>query len=177
MASRKLQKQIWREMRRISENVPPELLANLMTKEKLSPTLNEVITRAMGDPNVELTVEQRARFQALIDGGYLDREVDVVNPDAEAALSAYYEAEIAYAVKIGRLPKEAPIPDFILKKGKKHAKRQAARLKELFSPEEDAGGDEARNAPDDTLADRERGPHDPDVQGPGEPGAGEGEAR
>lgn len=177
MASRKLQKQIWREMRRISENVPPELLANLMTKEKLSPTLREVITRAMGDPDAKLTVEQRARFQALIDGGYLDREVDVVNPDAEAALNAYYEAEVAYAVKIGRLPKEAPIPDFILKKGKKHAKRQAARLKELFSPEQDQGDDQARDATDDALADSERGPDDRDVPGPGEQGAGEGEAR
>ena len=177
MASRKLQKQIWREIRRISENVPPELLKNLMTKEKLSPTLNEVITRAMGDPNVELSVEQRARFQALIDGGYLDREIDVVNPDAEAALNAYYEAEIAYAVKIGRLPKDAPMPDFILKKGKKHAKRQTARLKELFSAEESAGPDAPGDAADHALADSERGPDDQDVPGPREPGAGEGEAR
>lgn len=177
MASRKLEKQIWREMRRIAENVPSELLKNLIKKEKLSPTLREVIDRAMGDPNAELTVEQRARFQALIDGGYLDREVEVVNPEAESALDAYYAAEVAYAVKVGRLPKEAPIPDFILKKGKKHAKRQAARLEELFSSEESAGPDAPGNAPDDAVADRERGPHDPDVQGPGEPGDGQGQAR
>lgn len=136
------QKQINRELARISRNVPVELIRKLTKKEKLAPTIEEVIKKAMSDPTIEITPEQRQRYQNMIDAGVLDREVEVLDPEGEAAISAWYDAEIALAVKLGRLPKEAPMPDFIKKKGIKHAKRQQESLKKLFSPDEDSEGSE-----------------------------------
>lgn len=176
MSSRKLQKQIWRELKRISENIPSELLENLMKKEKLTPDLKTLVQKATGLPESEITPEQRERFQVLLDSGYLDREVDVLNFDTEELISQYFEAEIALAVKAGRLPKEAPLPDFIKKKGLKYARKQKRRLEELYRA---ASGDE-EDAPlsdsDDARSDREREHSDRVPSSPSEQGAGQGEA-
>lgn len=153
------QKQINRELTRISRNVPEELIKNLMSKEKIAPTIKEIIGKALG-PDIEITEEQRARYQNLIDSGVLDREVEVLNPDTESAISAYYDAEIALAVKLGRLPKEAPMPGFIKKKGIKYARKQRNRLEQLFSADEDSEGSESSDDKEDAGTDSARNSDD-----------------
>lgn len=150
MAKRIGQKAIIRELKRISEGIPAELLTGLMEKKKIAPTIKDLITQAIALPDGvhDMTPEKRQRFQNMIAAGVLDREVDVVNPTAEAAIAAYYEAEIALSVKIGRLPKNAPMPSFIRKKGIKYARKQRERLEGLYSAE----GSAEEGAPD---ADRE----------------------
>lgn len=127
-----------RELRRISENIPVELLSKLMKKELLAPTVKKVFEKALEDDTI--TQEQRDRFRTLLASGTLDREVEVVDMSVEKLIDAYYEAEIALAVKLGRLPKQAPKLMLKNNKGKQYARRQAARLKQLFNPE--AGDDE-----------------------------------
>jgi hypothetical protein len=150
MTTRISQKQISRELKRISRNVPEELLKNLLKKEKVAPTITEVIKKAMTDPTIEITAEQRQRYQNMIDSGVLDREIEVTDPDVEKAISDWYDAEIALLVKQGRLPKEAPMPSFIKRKGIKYAKKRRESLKELFSPvegnEEGTSGDNREHA-------------------------------
>ncbi len=138
MAKRISHKAIMRELRRITENLPADLLKNLMKKETIAPTMKQVIEKALGDPNAEISPEQRQRFQNLLDAGVLDRQIEVIDRDGEAAIAAYFDAEIALAVKLGRLPQNAPMPDFIRKKGLQYARRQKRRLEQLFDSEERA---------------------------------------
>lgn len=112
-----------------------------MKKEKLTPDIKALVEKATGLPEDQVTPEQRERFQILLDSGLLDREVDVLNFDTEAAISAYYEAEIALAVKAGRLPANAPMPEFIKKKGLKYARRQKRRLEEVYRSASDSTQD------------------------------------
>lgn len=150
MASRKLQKQITRELRRITESIPADLLKNLMKKEKIAPTLKDLLKKGLKE---DITDVQRERFELILASGILDREVEVINPDSEAAIDAYLAAEIALAVKAGRLPAEAPQWSKLKAKGKKYARKQEARLRELFSPEADQGGSEEGTDPERADAD------------------------
>lgn len=143
MASRKLQNDTWRELKRITESIPRELLDSLMKKENLSPTIKHLFNKALTDKEVSatLTDEQRERFKLILESGVLDKQVDVLDFDTEKAIDAYLQAEIELSIRAGRLPKEAPQWAKLLKKGKKYAKRQNNRLKELFDPGENTEGD------------------------------------
>lgn len=146
-----------RELKRITENIPKELLEGLMKSEEVAPTLTKLLTKAIELPNGEMGMddEKRQRFKNMIAAGVLNREVQTIDRDKEKLIEEYFEAEIAFAVKMGRLPKEAPMPDFIRKKGKKHAKRQAERLRDVYQANAEApkGGD-AGDAGDHAQADR-----------------------
>lgn len=143
MAATKIShKKILRELKRISEGIPDELLKSLLKKQTIAPTAKKLIEEAIALPDDQITPEKRAHFQNLVDSGMLDREIEVVDPDGEKAISAYYDAEIALAIKLGRLPKIAEMPAFIKKKGLKYARKQQARVKELFDSEAQAGGEE-----------------------------------
>lgn len=148
MSSRVNQKKIVRELKRISENIPSELLATLMKKETVGSTIKGLLEKAIGlkDGEMEMSEEKRQRFKNLLDSGVLERQVDVINQDTEKAIDAYFEAELALAVKMGRLPKNAPMPDFIRKKGRKYARQQQQRLKELFNSDADRMAHEAEPA-------------------------------
>lgn len=143
------QKMIDRELQRIARNVPEELIKKLLKKESIAPTIDELVKKALAGEAGEITEEQRRRFENMRAAGVLSREIDVIDKDGEAAIDAWYEAEIALAVKLGRLPKEAPMPSFIKKKGIKHARKQQTRLKELFSAEEGAEVSEGSDNPQD----------------------------
>lgn len=177
MKRSKLEWSIRRELKRIQEGIPEELLVGLMKKEKISPTIKQLVEKALKLPEDQTTPEQRQRFQVLIDSGFLDREIEVLDHDKEKLLDQYFEAEIALSVKAGRLPKEAPALILKNNKGKNYDRKQTERLKELFSPDGSPDGDEASDDLQHPLADSERGPADRDVQAPEEQGGREGEAR
>lgn len=155
MAKQKIsEKKVLRELRRISEGIPEELLRSMMKKEIIAPTIKQLIEQAIKSGSPEITPEKLQRFQNLLDSGILDREVEVINNDTEKLISQYYDAEIALAVKMGRLPAKAELPAFIRKKGLKYARKQEKRLKELFSSEEDSKADSAEDTGNDTQPDR-----------------------
>lgn len=145
---------MWRELKRITDSVPQDLIRGLMKKEIIAPTARMLFGKALEDSSI--TPEQRERFQLILDSGVLDREVDVVDFDTEKAIDAYLEAEIALSVKAGRLPKEAPQWEKLKAKGKKYARKQQARLKELFDSERDSAGDAESDTGIDAIADSAR---------------------
>ena len=125
-----------RVIREIQERLPKELLMGLMKKEKQSPTLKVLVERALGKPDSEVSPEQKRRFRAVIDSGFLDREVEVIDYDVEKQIDAYFSAEIEKAVKLGRLPKDPERLELLNNKGHQYARRQRERIKRLADGED-----------------------------------------
>lgn len=174
MASRKAQKAMMRELKRITDSIPTELIKNLMKKEIIAPTAKALFGKALEDPSI--SDEQRERFQLMLDSGVLDREVEVVDFDTEKAIDAYITAELALAVKAGRLPKEAPEWDYLKRKGKKYARKQQKRLEEVFRAAQDSGDDASGDDREHAVADSERGDQREGDRGDGVDGTGQAEA-
>ena len=108
-----------RELRRISESIPKELLAKLTRREPAMPTIKEVATRAQTDPLV--SAKEKKRLRAILDSGILDKEVEIIDHDIERQISEHVEREIEKAKKLGRLPKVPP--KLLLKKVNKNVKK------------------------------------------------------
>lgn len=132
-----------RVLKQIQDGIPDELLRNLTKTELQAPTIKKVFEKALEDPNT--TPRQRRNIQAMLDSGKLDRTVEVLDHEVEKQIDAYYAEEIAKAVKLGRLPKEAPM-DHLKNKGKQYARRQEKRLRTLFTGE---ASDVVDNSPED----------------------------
>lgn len=118
----------------IQEGIPKELLENLTKTELQSPTIKKVFEKALVHPDT--TDRQRRNIQAMLDSGKLDREVEVLDHEVEKQIDEYYKTEIDKAVKLGRLPKEAPKLNNLKNKGKQYARRQEKRLRTLFVGED-----------------------------------------
>lgn len=135
-----MKKKHLRVLKQIQDGIPQELLRNLTKKEIQAPTIKKVFEKALTDPNT--TERQRRNIQAMLDSGKLDREVEVLDHEVEKQIDAYFEEEIAKAVKLGRLPKEAEKLDTLKNKGNQYVRRQEKRLRSLFMGEaSDVEGD------------------------------------
>lgn len=143
-----------RELRRISESIPAELLTSLMKKETIAPTIHEILRRGLLESDEVVTPEQKNRFRLILESGIADREIEVIDGDVEKLIDAYVTAEVDLAVKLGRLPKKAPQMKLTNNKGKQYARRQAARLKTLQDPSSDTQISEGSNTEEDAGADR-----------------------
>lgn len=130
-----MQKKHLRVIQEIQKRIPQELLSKLMKKEIQSPTMKKVIEHALTLPDSEVSPLQKRRYRAALDAGLLDREVEVIDPEIEKQIDEFMTREIDLAVKLGRLPKEAPKLKTLTKKGKQYARRQHKRLKDLFTGE------------------------------------------
>jgi len=146
-----------RIIREIQERIPKDLLNNLTKKELANPAAKKVIETALADP--ELPQKKRRRYQALMDAGYLDQMVEVIDPEVEKKIDEFMTKEIDLAVKLGRLPKEAPQLETLTKKGKQYARRQHARLKALFTGKD---SDVADDQEDDSKDESEHSPRQDD---------------
>lgn len=95
-----------KEIERINKNIPKELTDNLIKKELAYPVLRELAMKALNDPEVAHLVseEDRANYQAMLDSGYLDEMIDVVDPEIEKKIDEYLDIEFEKARKLGRLP-------------------------------------------------------------------------
>lgn len=140
----------------IQDGIPRELLMNLTKKEIQAPTIKKVFEIALTKPDDEVTPRQKRNIQAMLDSGRLDREVEVLDHEVEKQIDAYISTEIEKAVKLGRLPKEAPMLNSLKNKGIQYAKRQERRLRSEFLGE----ADDVAEAP----------AHDQDVEGSNSPG-------
>lgn len=128
-----MRKKHLRIIKQIQEGIPQELLRNLTKTELQSPTIKKVFEKVLVHPDT--TERQRRNVQAMLDSGKLDREVEVLDHEVEKQIDVYFEVEIAKAVKLGRLPKEAEKLDTLKDKGNQYARRQEKRLRTLFTGE------------------------------------------
>lgn len=90
---------------RIQNSIPKMWLDNITHKEKPGGVALEIIEKALVDPEVSEEVKQKCRL--MKDSGYLDKEIDVENPQYTKLIDEYVEREIKKAVKRGELPKKA----------------------------------------------------------------------
>lgn len=154
-----------RVLKQINEGIPQELLRNLTKTELQSPTTKKLFELALTKPDDEVTPRQKRNIQAMLDSGKLDREVEVLDHEVEKLIDAYLGEEIAKAVKLGRLPAEAPM-DHLKNKGNQYVRRQEKRLRTIFTGED---SDVVDTTPED-QADQEQHPKpqiaDPSVSRP-----------
>lgn len=119
---------IERELKRIQENIPKELLSGLTTTQDAYPTLKNVIGLMMKDGTV--SEETKKKYQAIMDSGILNATEEVVDTDIEKKISDYIDAEIKKAIKLGRIPKPKKEDSIInyKKKIKRNAKRKNSKV-------------------------------------------------
>lgn len=143
----------------IQEGIPQELLMNLTKKEKIAPTARILFEKALKEPDDVVSPRQKRNIQAMLDSGRLDREVEVLDHEVEKLIDEYYKTEIDKAVKMGRLPNEAPKLDLLKKKGIQYAKRQEKRLRAEFTGKSDDVDDAAEGSEEDEASNPPRPNH------------------
>ena len=113
-----------REIRRIAETIPEDLVKNLLV---LKPSYNatlEMIDKALAEP--DLNPKLRRRLTLIKDSGMLDAKELVTDAAIEEKLEAWWDEEIQLAIKEKRLPKPkkgSGSLEEIKKKGQQYARR------------------------------------------------------
>ena len=153
-----MKKKHLRVIREIQDRIPRELLMTLTNKELVSPTVKKVFELALTKPDSEVAPRQKRAIKAMIDSGRLDREVEVIDKAVETEIDHFISEEIAKAVKLGRLPQEAPKLKTLKKKGNQYARRQEKRLRTEF-------GVEANDVANDQKNDQNHEPQHPPREG------------
>ena len=131
-----MRKKHLRVIKQIQDGIPQELLRNLTKMELQSPTTKKLFELALTKPDDEVTPRQKRNIQAMLDSGKLDREVEVLDHEVEKLIDAYLQEEIVKAVKLGRLPKKAPVLESLKNKGNQYVRRQEKRLRTIFTGED-----------------------------------------
>ena len=90
-------------LKRIQDSIPTEWLNKLVKKVPVAPTIKMAYERAVKDPDVSDELKRKA--QIILDGGYLDRETQVVDKRYENYINKFIDKEIELAVRRGELPK------------------------------------------------------------------------
>lgn len=127
-----MKKKHLRVIRDIQDRIPRDLLMRLTKTELVSPTVKAVFELALTKPDSEVSPRQKRAIKAMLDSGRLDREVEVIDKEVEIVIDAFIGEEIEKAVKLGRLPKEAPQMKALQNKGTQYARRQEKRLRAEF---------------------------------------------
>jgi hypothetical protein len=89
---------------RIQNSIPKEWIDNASTIKPMSPTLVEMIERALVDP--EVSEETKAKCLTIKNSGYLEKTISVDNPKFTKLIDDYVMREIKKSVKRGELPKK-----------------------------------------------------------------------
>jgi hypothetical protein len=144
-----MKKKHLRVIRMIQEKIPKDLLLNLMKEVDEAPTIKKVMELALTKPDSEVSPTKKKNIRRLLASGRLDRKVMVLDHDVEKQIDIFLQEEIDLAVKLGRLPKEAPTLELLNKKGQKYARRQERRLRREFLGEGSDVVDGAEDTPKD----------------------------
>ena len=155
-----------RVIQEIQRSIPRELLDKLMRKEIQAPTMIKVLRDALNLPDTEVSPRKKRAIQALLNSGKLDREVEVIDSEVEKVIDAFVSEEIDKAVKLGRLPKKAPMLESLQAKGTRYARRQEKRLRREFGVEGGDVDDEAQDDQDDEAQHQTRTPHNIPIPAP-----------
>jgi hypothetical protein len=86
----------------IQKSIPTEWTSTVTKREALAPTIIETLKLALTDPDV--SPETKAEAKALLDSGYLNKEIDVEQVEVAELINAYVEKEIIKAVVLKKLP-------------------------------------------------------------------------
>ena len=89
-------------LKRIQDSIPVSWLENLIEKKPVAPGMKEACERAVKD--MAQSEETRRKAQVLLDSGYLDKTMEVVNKYYENLINNFIDKEIGLAVKRGELP-------------------------------------------------------------------------
>lgn len=92
-----------KELRRIQESIPKDLLDRLVVKRSVTPTMAKALSLFLH--RKDLTPEQREKAQALKDSGILNQKEEVVNQSVQKKIDRYVSEEIEKSIKAGRLSK------------------------------------------------------------------------
>lgn len=155
-----------RVIKEIQSRIDPELLKKLTKMEKVSPAVKEVFEKALLKPDSEVSPRKKRAIRAVLDSGKLDREIEVLDRVVEQEIDAFFTAEIDKAVKLGRLPKEAPKLEALTKKGTQYARRQEKRLRAEFGAEDRDVADTAEDDQDHKAQHQPRSSDNPFVPVP-----------
>ena len=149
-----MKKKHLRIIKQIQEGIPQDLLKRLTKTELQSPTIKKVFEKALVDPAT--TERQRRNIQAMLDSGKLDKTVEVLDHEVEKLIDAYLAEEISKAVKLGRLPAEAPKMEGLKDKGLQYARRNEKRLRTLFTGKSEDVDDSTKEDQGDTGSDSQQ---------------------
>ena len=140
-----MKKKHLRVIREIQERIPRDLLMSLTKMEDQSPTVRKLFQKALEKPDSEVSQRQKRALKAMLESGKLDRTVEVIDKEVETLIDEFITEEIAKAVKLGRLPAEAPKLNTLSKKGNQYARRQEKRLRTEFGVESEDVESEAED--------------------------------
>jgi hypothetical protein len=100
-----MKKATLRELERIQKSVPKEWIDNITHEVKTAPISEEIMRRAMDDPNVDEAT--RKKMEHIVKSGYFDNMLQMeVDPVTEAKINNYVDEQIAKSIKMGRLPEQ-----------------------------------------------------------------------
>lgn len=132
-----MKKKHLKEIERINKLIPKELLDQVTMKVPASPISKIIIQNALRDAqSYEVEVEKsiwnpfnwfakkeykmiwkvdgieidKAKYQAILDSGELDRTIEVVNPETEKKISEFLDIEFEKSRKLGYLPPVQKMP-------------------------------------------------------------------
>lgn len=116
-----------KELDRIGESIPKELLNRLIVQRYAAPAIRKVVKAALKDDGV--SEEKKEQLRNLQSAGYFDKKEDVVNKSAQKEIDAYINEEIAKSVMAGRLPepKSNTLVAKYIKKCKKKLSRSSSK--------------------------------------------------
>jgi hypothetical protein len=89
-------------LQRIQSSIPKEWLDTVTTRAPLAPTIIEIMRRGLEDPDVP--EETKRRFRLILDGKFLEKEVELENSDVTDKIDKFVDEEIEKAVLRGELP-------------------------------------------------------------------------
>jgi len=105
MKLEKLSKEHLKVLARIQNSIPKEWTNNATHKEKATSVIEEVIEKALVDP--EVSDEIKAKCLMIKNSGQLYKEIEVDNPKITKLIEQFIDREIAKAIKRGELPPRA----------------------------------------------------------------------
>ena len=116
-----MKKRHLRVIEQINSTIPRSLLDNLMKTELAFPTMRALAEAAIKAP--ETPEDERRKYQMILDSGYFDKTVQLVDVSIEKQISEYMDAQIAKAVEEGLLPKNIRVPT-LKNKSKKYVNKE-----------------------------------------------------
>lgn len=94
--------QIFKELSRIQQSIPKALLENVASETHLTPTIKDVVDKAIEDP--DFPAHKKEQLIKLKEAGYFNKTVVRQNDKIAKMIDDFVVRETKKAVKEGRLP-------------------------------------------------------------------------
>lgn len=94
--------QIFKELSRIQQSIPKALIENVVSETHLTPTIKDVIDKAIEDP--DFPAQKKEQIIKLKEAGYFDKTVVRQNDKIAKMIDDFVARETRKAVRAGKLP-------------------------------------------------------------------------